>query len=114
MSLNKARFIFSQNVARLINHIYECSYTCSLGEALRTREQAELYAHEGKGILDSLHCYKLAIDLNLFKDGKYLTDFESYKKFGDYWITLHELNRWGGLFTRVDSNHFEMNAKGGV
>jgi hypothetical protein len=113
-NLSNAQFTFSRNVARLLNHIYECGYTCSLGEVLRTREQAEIYAKAGKGIVDSLHCYKLAIDINLFYNGEYLTDCESYKKFGEYWLTLHELNRWGGNFHNIDANHFEMNDKNGI
>jgi hypothetical protein len=114
-NLNKAQFIFAKNVTKLISSIFDEGYQCSMGEVLRTREQAELYAKQGKGIADSLHCYKLAIDINLFKNGAYLTDYESYKRFGEYWCQLNELNRWGGNFTHlVDSNHFEMNAKRGV
>lgn len=114
MPLNKAQFIFSRNLAKLITSIYDEGYTCSMGEVLRTREQAEFYAEQGKGIVDSLHCYKLAADINLFKNGAYLTDFDSYRRFGIYWEKLHDKNRWGGNFNRVDSNHFEMNAKEGV
>lgn len=109
MTLSEKQFIFTKNVALLINKIYEQGYTASLAEAYRTPEQAELNAKRGTGIKDSLHCKRLAIDINLFKDGKYLTDTASHKPFGEYWATLHPLNRWGGTFKPlVDGNHYQM------
>ena len=104
---------FAKDVASLIQHILNHGYYLTLGEAWRSPEQAELYAREGKGIVDSLHCKRLAIDLNLFtSDGVYLTKDEDYKQFGDYWESLDSHNRWGGYFTQRggkidDSDHFE-------
>lgn len=71
---------------------------------------AAIYAKEGKGIVKSLHCDRLAIDINLFtSDGILLQDKKSYEPFGEYWETLDPRNRWGGRFkTLVDSVHFEM------
>lgn len=109
MRLSEKQSVFALNVAKLIQHIYEQGYACTFGEALRTAQQAEIYAKEGKGIQDSLHCKKLAIDLNLFKDGSYIADHNNYEPFGKYWISLNAANRWGGNFQKlVDSNHFEM------
>ena len=101
--------IFALNVAKLIQYIYEQNHSCTLGEAFRTSEQAELYAKEGKGIKNSLHCRRLAIDLNLFSpDDKYLKAYDDYEPFGLYWEELHADNRWGGRFMRLDLQHFEM------
>jgi len=111
MKLSERQQIFARNVAKLIDFIFSTGYTCTLGEAYRTAQQAALYAAQGKGIVDSLHCYRLAIDLQLFSlDGIYITDSESYKFLGDYWKTLHPDNGWGGDFSppRVDGNHFQM------
>lgn len=109
MQLWEKQAIFSQNVAKLIQFASTKGFHVTFGEAMRSAEQAELYAKEGKGIVDSLHCKRLAVDLNLFdKDGKYLGDVESYKIMGDYWDTLHTFNRWGGCFKRVDLDHYEM------
>ncbi len=109
MTLSDKQTIFAKNVPLLINYIYSKGFMVTFGEAFRTAEQAKIYAAEGKGIIDSLHCKRLAIDLNLLdKNGTYLSDAESYKQFGEYWTTLHPLNRWGGIFTRVDADHFEM------
>lgn len=109
MNLQQKQSIFAQNVARLITHIDGIGLTCTIGEVFRTPEQAQIYAKEGKGIKDSLHCKKLAIDLHLFSpNGVYLTDYLSYEPLGKYWESLHSSNRWGGTFKRVDSVHFEM------
>ena len=110
MKLNELQFVFAKNVAKLINHIFENGYYCSLGECYRTKEQAEIYAKEAKGIIDSQHCKKLAIDLSLFSpDGQFLIRSEDYEWLGKYWKILNSRNRWGGDFSNItDGNHFEM------
>lgn len=109
MTLHERQSTFALNVSRLIKYIYDNGYTCSLGEAFRTAEQAEIYAKEGKGIKDSLHCQRLAIDINIFSpSGEYLSQTCDYKLFGTFWETLNPLNKWGGSFSRADGNHFEM------
>ena len=112
MTLSERQATFALNVSRLIAYIFESGYTCTLGEALRTKEQSEIYAKQGKGIVNSLHLKKLAIDLNLFSpDGAYLTDSKDYEKFGLYWETLHKDNRSGCFFSKPDGNHFQLSEK---
>jgi hypothetical protein len=106
--LTQKQSIFAQNVALLLQYIRLKDFQVTLGEAFRTEAQAKIYAQEGKGIIDSLHRKRLAIDLNLLKDGLYFSQSSYYEPFGVYWETLHPLNRWGGRFKRVDANHFEM------
>lgn len=111
MSLSQEQALFVKDVTRLIDHIFAKGYSCTFGEAWRSPEQAEIYAKSGKGILDSLHCKRLAIDLNLFdNNGIYLDKTESYRTFGEYWMKLSPTNRWGGTFKRADGNHFERNS----
>jgi len=127
-SLREKQSIFAKNVAKLILYIFEQGYECTLSECYRTPEQAWInalpfnsslealapgmsrkvypYRVGGKGIRKSLHCERLAIDINLFKDGVYLATTEAHKPFGDYWESLHPLNRWGGRWE--DGNHYEM------
>lgn len=107
------QIIFAKNVALLINYIFSQGYTITFGEAWRTQEQAHIYALEHKGIEHSLHCKRLAVDLNLHdKDGKYITDPKSYEFAGKYWCQLDRSNRWGGHFKYgcavCDCTHFEM------
>lgn len=108
MTLNEKQHIFAMNLAKLLNHVEATGLTCSIGEVYRTKEQAEIYAKEGKGILDSQHCKKLAVDLFLFSNGKYLEKKEDYSPLGEYWESLNPDNRWGGKFPRADYVHFEI------
>lgn len=109
MTLSQKQQLFSLNVSKLIAYIYAQGYACTFGEAYRTPEQAALDEQKGTGIKDSLHCVRLAIDINLFKELAYLTDKPTYQQFGAYWKSLDIRNRWGGDFQHlVDSNHFEM------
>ena len=101
--------MFAFNVAKLINYAIDCGYKVSLGEAFRTQEQAALYAKSGIGIVNSQHCKRLAIDLNLFDEhNNYLTDASHYEKLGIYWESLSGFNRAGYKFPKGDANHYEM------
>jgi len=118
MTLQDRQQIFAQNVALLINYIYIKGFKCTMGEAFRTEEQAAIYAKEDKGVRDSLHCKRLALDLNLFTaNGTYVMNSAIYKPFGMYWQSLHPDNVWGGCFVsksgkkRQDGNHFECSDK---
>ena len=114
MSLLSKQATFANNVSLLLAFMFKEGYQVTFGEAYRTPEQAVLDYKHGIGIVDSLHCKRLAIDLMLFKDGAYLSDTEAYKSFGEYWATLNPLNRWGGTFhdshgnKKPDGDHFEM------
>ena len=108
MNLSDKQKEFAHHASLLISYIFSQGYSCTFGETFRTPEQAMIYAKNGKGILNSLHCKRLAIDLNLFSpEGKYLTDSALYEKFGTWWEILHPENRWGGRFPKPDGNHFE-------
>lgn len=110
MKLWEQQTAFAHDVGRLIDFIFSQGFSCSLGEAYRTAEQAEIYAKEGKGIKDSLHTKRLAIDLNVFSpEGEYLTISKDYALFGEYWERLDDRNEWGGTFVRGDGNHFQRN-----
>lgn len=99
-----AQFTFSGMVPRLIDKAHSLGFEVSLGEAWRTPEQAALYAKKGKGISNSLHTDKLAIDINLFKDGKYLSSTEDHRTLGEWWEEVG--GTWGGRFG--DGNHYSL------
>jgi len=114
-TLSQRQQEFSKNVGKLIDEIYRQGYSVTLGECFRPPEMAQIDAKDGKGIVDSLHCKRLAIDINLFNpQGVYLSNTEDYKVFGVYWESLNIANEWGGHFTsgpraHADGNHFQMN-----
>jgi hypothetical protein len=103
---------FAQSAAKLIQKAAELGYGVTLGEAWRTPEQALLNAQHGVGIVHSLHIYRLAIDINLFKDGAYLTGADGYTELGTWWKTLGVNYRWGGDFTIKDYDHFSLSPDG--
>ena len=87
-------------------------YGVTFGEAYRTPEQAALNAAKGSGISNSLHTERLAIDLNLFKDGRYITDGEGHRELGAWWKSLGPMYRFGGDFKRADWNHYSISPDG--
>ncbi len=106
MTLRQRQSIFTFLVARLIIFANENGYELTFGNAFRSFEEAERLARLGKGIKDSLHTKRLAIDLNLFKNGEYLTTTEAHRLLGEWWERQHELCRWGGRWE--DGNHYEL------
>ena len=110
MTLREKQSLFVQLVAQLILEATMRGYALTFGEAYRTPEQAALNAKKGTGIANSLHTSRLAIDLNLFKDGKFLSATEAHRPLGEWWEQQHELCRWGGRFS--DGNHYSLSHGG--
>lgn len=100
MTLGEKQRGFARCVGKLIDHIYESGYEITLGDA---------NAHDGH-MNNSCHYVRLAIDLNLFFEGNYLTRTEDHKRFGEYWKRLDPLARWGGDFQ--DGNHYSFEHNG--
>lgn len=114
MTLRERQSLFARLLAKLISEAFDRGYEVTLGEAWRTPEMASIYAKNGKGTLSSLHISRLAVDLNLYKDGKWLTRTEDHTELGIFWKSLHPDCRWGGDFkTRPDGNHYSMTPDGG-
>lgn len=110
MTLSEKQILFTQLVGKLIQFAYDAGYGLTFAEAYRSPETAAIYAKQGKGIKNSLHTQRLAVDFNLFVDGKYCTKTEDYAQLGAYWESLDPLCRWGGRFK--DGNHFSMEHEG--
>lgn len=110
MTLRQKQSLFARYVALLLLEAYHLGYEVTLGEAFRSPEEAARLAKAGKGIATSLHTSRLAIDLNLFREGHYLSSSEAHRPLGEWWEAQHELARWGGRFN--DGNHYSF-AHGG-
>ena len=102
MTLREKQSRFAQLVARLITYAYAIGYEVTLGDAYATSGHCE----------NSFHYKRLAIDLNLFRDGKYLDKTEDHLELGLYWKGLDPNCSWGGDFTdsdgtpKPDGNHY--------
>lgn len=109
MQLGEQQRLFASLVPRLIDQAIALGYEVTLGECYRTPEQARWNAEHNLGIQNSLHIDRLAIDLNLFRDGVFLTKTEDYLPLGQWWEGQHSLCAWGGRFlSRPDGDHFSM------
>jgi len=105
-TLRQKQSRFVRLVGLLIQYAYAHGYELTFGEAWRTPEQAARNAAAGRGIRSSLHIDRLAIDLNLFRAGKFLDQSEDHRPLGEYWESLAPDCRWGGRFG--DGNHYSI------
>ena len=99
MTTSQKQRRFSWLVSCLIDWAYKNGYEIVLGEAFRTKEQQAIYVKTGKSkTMHSKHLRCLAIDINLFKDDKYLSNTADYEPLGKYWESLDDECIWGGRF----------------
>ena len=100
---------FTRMVPQLIQKAHELGYEASLGDAFRDpRLHGDFGVRKGYGNAKSQHKRRLALDLLLFKDGKYLTDTKDYATLGLWWESVG--GAWGGRFE--DGNHFSLEYQG--
>lgn len=107
-SLRQKQSRFALGVARLIQKADELGYEVTFGEAWRTPQQAAWNASQGIGTATSLHIDRLAIDLNLFKGDRFITDGEGHTELGRWWKSLGPDYRHGGDFAKKDFNHYSL------
>jgi hypothetical protein len=112
MSLSSKQRLFTHMVGKLIVWAYDNGYELTFGDAYRDPRLAKLNEGQGIGISNSLHTIRLAVDLNLFKDGEYMTNPEAYAPLGAFWKSLGGDLRWGGDFKSRDANHFSLEHEG--
>jgi hypothetical protein len=111
MTLGEKQRQFAKRVGQLIGRAYEMGYEVSLGDAYRDpRVHGEVGEKRSYSHASSAHKVRLAIDLNLFKDGRFLTETDDHRPLGEWWEQQHELARWGGRFR--DGNHYSFEHNG--
>lgn len=113
MRLGEKQKLFVRLLPKLINYAHRNGYEITLGDAYRDPRAFGKIGKRKKGSYGkkySNHKSRLAIDLNLFKNGRYLTKTSDHKKLGEYWEKLHPLTCWGGRFD--DGNHYSMEHEG--
>jgi hypothetical protein len=111
MSLRQTQSEFAALVPKLIEHAILCGYEVTLGDAYRDpRVHGDMGTKLGYGHAHSVHKLRLALDLNLFKDGEFLEGTDAHKFLGEWWEKQHPLARWGGRFQ--DGNHYSFEWKG--
>ena len=113
MKLGHKQELFSRLIfTKLIPFIYLKGYQIRGGDWFRdARVHGEYGEKVGYSASMSNHKMKLAFDINLTLDGVYQTSTEDHSEIGAYWITLHELCRWGGTGGK-DGNHYSLEHNG--
>ena len=113
MRLGEKQELFARLFGTLIERAFsEPGYTLRIGEVYRPPFTAQKYERMGIGIANSNHTRKLAADVILFREGRYLAFSEEYTWLGEWWEQQHELCRWGGRFTKPDGGHFSLEHEG--
>lgn len=134
-TLRQKQSRFVKMFAELVSWAYFMGYEMTFGEAKRSDEQAEINAmgssgranlaallrmdgyhvladkianNTGSGIRGSLHEIGLAVDMNLFRDGKFLSSTEDHRPIGEKWKSMG--GTWGGDFN--DGNHYSLAHEG--
>jgi hypothetical protein len=111
MTLGEKQRLFVRLIGDLIEFAYVRGYEFSFGDAYRDpRLHGDIGKKVAYGHRNSNHKMRLAVDLNLFKDGVFLTTDKDHEPLGLYWETLHEDCSWGGHFN--DGNHYSMKHNG--
>lgn len=111
MSLLAIQQEYAKLVPRLIDKAHELGFSVTLGDAYRDpRVFGPIGTKRGYGHPSSAHKQRLAIDLNLFRDGKFLGETSDHRELGEWWEQQHPLARWGGRFN--DGNHYSFEVDG--
>ena len=94
MTLRQKQSKFIRMLADLIIFAYDNGYELTGGD---------LWAKSGH-MNNSNHYIRLAVDLNLFKNGEYLDTTEYHLPLGEYWESMG--GAWGGRLN--DGNHYSV------
>ena len=113
MTLGEKQRIFSKAISHLILYAYSQGYEITVGDFFRDPRVHGEFGKSGDapyGRSRSCHKLKLAADLNLFKDGKYLNKTSDHEFLGKRWEAMCERfgveGVWGGKFN--DGNHYSI------
>ena len=105
MTLGDKQRKFTRMIGLLIEYAYQEGYELTVGDAYRDpRVHGDVGEKKSYSSANSNHKQRLAMDFNLFKDGKYLTSTEDHRKLGEYWEDIG--GSWGGRFH--DGNHYSL------
>lgn len=108
-TLRQKQSRFARMVASLLFQAYAMGYEVTLGDAYRDpRMHGDVGEKKGYGHSRSCHKLRLAIDLNLFRDGKFLEGTEAHRPLGEWWEA--QGGTWGGRFN--DGNHYSFSHEG--
>lgn len=107
MTYREARCRFTEALAELVLHARDLGYELAFAEGMDRVTEKDPVTDHMKG---SLHELGLAQDIDLYQDGKYLSQTEDHTALGEWWEAFghnHGLPlAWGGRFK--DGNHYSL------
>ena len=103
MTLWNKQTKLTRNISLLIFHAEMLGYQLTFGDAYRDSRATFPYSHT-----DSLHKKRLAVDFNVFRNGKLLKSGNDFIDLGEFWESIG--GTWGGRFN--DGCHFSMEHEG--
>jgi len=95
MTLREKQSRFVWCIGQLIVFAYEQGYELTFGDTYPGKFK---HSEHGK------HPQGLAVDLNLFRDGRYLITTEDHAPLGQFYESLDPHASWGGRWE--DGNHY--------
>jgi len=108
--LGEKQEIFSRGLSLLLDFAHMRGFSVRIGEVERSKVEARR-----KGFENSNHTRRLAVDLHLFRGGRYLSKTSDHEELGEFWESLSgsygkdgtnlEFS-WGGRFN--DGNHYSI------
>ena len=111
MKLGDLQRLFAKLITEHSQWLLDKGYEFTDGDAFRDpRSHGKIGEKKAYGRRNSNHKRRLARDINLFKDGKWLTKTGDHAISGARWEARHPLCRWGGHYD--DGNHYSMEYKG--
>lgn len=111
MRLGEKQELFSVLIAQHMLWLHKKGYQIRCGDFFRDeRVHGKVGEKESYSAAYSMHKSKCAADLNLFKDGKYLTKTKDHLESGQKWESRHPLCAWGGRWQ--DGNHYSLEHEG--
>lgn len=109
LSLGKKQERFAYMLIGLLQRAHDLGFAVRVGDTFR---DPRVFGAQGTkrfySAARSAHKNKLAIDLNLFKHGKYLTKTSDHRELGEYWESVG--GTWGGRWS--DGNHYSLEHNG--
>ena len=98
MTLRQKQSKFMSMLGALLHYADQVGYEVTGGDLWAIKGQGRKHSS------NSRHYKRLAIDLNLFIDGKYQQSSRAHRPLGIFWESIG--GTWGGL---KDGNHYELN-----
>ena len=108
MTLSEKRCLFTRLLSSLILWAHDQGFELNFGEGYVAQTDARDGDYDGPHRSGGAHYTGLGMDLNLFVDGKWVSDGSHvvWTVIGVRWEGMNDLCRWGGRFN--DANHFSL------